>query len=149
MIVGIYEVNPPFPPQSGAARYELHGGYVDATAAPDQTEAFLKLDLMKHANLKRLQHQQQGFQFQGAFVPGDENALSMMTAGAVALGDDETVPYVINGIDYGDFSGQIVRAMLGAFKDHVKQGFVTLRTVHAGILSGAITSRGQVDAAWQ
>lgn len=146
-IVGIYEANPPSPPAAGATRYELHGAYFDATSPPDAGEAAQKLALMKHANLKRLLVQQGGFRFAGALVPTDTNALAMLTAGAVALADEETIAYVVDGIDFGDFSGATVRAMLGGLKDFVKATFVTLRAIHAKILSGEIVSIAQIEAA--
>lgn len=150
-IVGIYETDPPYPAtvvHADAVRYGMHGGFIDATGGePDTVVAADKLRLARYAQVKRDSVEEWGFMQDGLRIGMNEKSTVRTLLGAATLGDAETVTFIENGINYGNFTGVQVRAILEGMKDFMISTFTVLGTVLADIVSGTITTTAEIEAA--
>jgi hypothetical protein len=147
-IFGIYELNPAFPPTTfGAdvARYSIDRWTVDASGGvPDITLITTQLGpLTSYAIARRLEIEQGGI---GPY-PSNDRAKVMIGLASLTMGDTETATFMQGGAFYGVFTGAQMRDIFNQIRAHTETGFVKLRDVLQQIISGAITTRQQIDEA--
>ncbi len=105
-------------------------------------------DLVAYAANKRWQKEVGGVVINGMPVPTDDRAKLLILGAAQTLADEATAPFVVNGVNYGTFTGVQFQAVNSAVVAHVQATFMTLATVLAGIAGNSVTTTAQIDAAF-
>lgn len=121
---------------------------VELRAAGVPDEVWMARYLKSYAAQKRWQIEVSGTTLNGAFVPTDDRAKTLITGAAAWLAAAETTTLVI-GTTVSIVTGAQIKAMRDAVCDHVDRSFMALGEVYAAINAGTITTTVEIDAfAW-
>ena len=150
-VLGVYEIDPPFPAtavHADAVRFYCNNVWVDHTGdRPTDQEVLNMSVLSRYAQEKRHRVEEGGFLHGNLRIAMDDEAMILTLIGAATMGDAETITFIENGINYGNFTGVQVRHILQDMKNFMASTFAVLGTVMADIMAGTITTTAEIDAA--
>ncbi len=108
-------------------------------------------DLLAYAANKRWETEVGGITFNGAPVSTDDRSKQMVTGARLAAQADPdfVTPWVMDDNSVVQLNAQAIIALSDAVLAHVQACFTVFATVRAGIADGTVTTRQQVDAAFE
>jgi hypothetical protein len=107
-------------------------------------------DLLVYSGGKRWEKENGGFQIGGMHIATDDRSKTMITGARIAAdaNTDFSTPWKTPDGNFTRITAPIIVMISNAMLDHVDACFNKEELISADIVSGAITTTEQIDAAW-